>query len=292
MTLPTVLNDQGIVNSLTENNKKRMWISRRIGEDELYLVHVQRTAGIGLPTTLIVKKFQNVNPTLLIDDNVKNRCKLEMNLLASICHDNIISVLGVIERDEAIMLAYKYEMNSSLEYWLHQREEGDLPLTWPERMAITIGVAKGLCHLLHGCNTPVVHHNINSNNILLDQDFKAVIASFGAAQMSMAELNQPLPIAEIPVGNFGYAAPGEESGHARWSDHLVVGEVEVKDGLVLDGNDIQTISVCSTYQPDCTGRPKRSAQHILNQSIYIGRPTCDPAAESVHEDTYDQQEFP
>lgn len=142
-----------------------------------------------------------------VDDNLENRCKSEMILLASVRHDNIINVLHVIQREHDIMLVYRYAVNGSLNYWLHRREEGYPPLTWPERMAIAIGMAKGLCHLHDGCSKPVVHHNINSSNILLDQDFEAMIASFDAAQMNMAGLNQPLPIAEIPVGNFGYAAP-------------------------------------------------------------------------------------
>ncbi|XP_044427856.1 probable serine/threonine-protein kinase At1g01540 [Triticum aestivum] len=178
-----------------------MWASRRMGEDEqLYLVHVQGTDGIGLPNTLVVNKFQN------LDGNLENRCKSEMILLATVRHDNIIQILHVIERDEAIMLIYKYEPNRNLGYWLHQREGGDRMLTWPKRMSIAIGVAKGLCHLHHGCNRPVVHHNINANNILLDQDLKAVIASFGMAQINMAGLGQPLPITDLPLGNFGYAA--------------------------------------------------------------------------------------
>ncbi|EMS55341.1 Leucine-rich repeat receptor-like protein kinase PXL2 [Triticum urartu] len=164
------------------------------------------TAGIGHPTTLVVKKFQNSDG--IVDGDLENRCKLEMILLASIRHDNIVNVLHFIQRENAIMLVYTYQVNGSLDQWLHRREEGELPLSWPERRAIAIGVAKGLCHLHHGCNKPVVHHNINSSNILLDQNFKAVIASFGAAQMNMAGLNQPLPIVETVFGNFGYAAPG------------------------------------------------------------------------------------
>uniref|UniRef100_A0A8R7V1I1 Protein kinase domain-containing protein n=2 Tax=Triticum urartu TaxID=4572 RepID=A0A8R7V1I1_TRIUA len=205
---PIEYNDQGIVDSLTENNQRSMWASRRIGEDQqLYVVHVQGAAGIGLPTTLLVKKFQNANPALLVDDNVKNRCKLEMTLLASISHDNIINVLHFIQREDAIMLVYEYPVNGSLDYWLHRREGGEQPLSWPQTIAIAIGLAQGLCHLHHRCNRPIVHHNINSENILLDQNFKAVIASFGIAQMNIAGLNQPLPIGDIPVGNFGYAAP-------------------------------------------------------------------------------------
>ncbi|VAI68142.1 unnamed protein product [Triticum turgidum subsp. durum] len=105
-----------------------------IGADELYLIHVQRAAGIGLPATLVVKKFRNMNQALQVDDNVKNRCKSEVILLARDCHDNIIGIIDVIERDEAIMLVYKYPMN-------------------------------------------------------------------------MAGHDQPLPIANLPLGNFGYAAP-------------------------------------------------------------------------------------
>ncbi|XP_037458930.1 MDIS1-interacting receptor like kinase 1-like [Triticum dicoccoides] len=205
--LPIMLNHQDIVDSLTESNKTHAWGSRRIGKDELYVARIPSTAGTGLPTALVVKKFQNANPALLVDDNVKNRCRSEMILLASICHDNINRILDVIEREEAIMLIYKYEVNGSLDYWLHQPKDAGRPLSWPERRAIAIGVAKGLCHLHHGCNKPVVHHNINSSNILLDQNFKAVIASFDDAQMNMAGLDQPLPITNLPPGNFGYAAP-------------------------------------------------------------------------------------
>uniref|UniRef100_A0A8R7V1D4 Protein kinase domain-containing protein n=5 Tax=Triticum TaxID=4564 RepID=A0A8R7V1D4_TRIUA len=204
--LPIVLNDQGIVDSLTENNQRSMWASRRIGEDkQLYLVHVQGTAGIGHPTTLVVKKFQNSDG--IVDGNLENCCKSEMFLLASIRHDNIVNILHFIQRENAIMLFYTYQVNGSLDQWLQRREEGDLPLSWPQRKAIAIGVAQGLCHLHHGCNRPIVHHNITSINILLDQNFKAVIASFGAAQMNMAGLNQPLPIVGTLFGNFGYAAP-------------------------------------------------------------------------------------
>ncbi|KAF7026674.1 hypothetical protein CFC21_038771 [Triticum aestivum] len=206
-TLPTEYNAQVIVDNLTENNVRNMWSSRRIRNDKLNVVHAQGIAGIGLPTTLVVKKFKNMNPTLQVDENVTNRCKYEMMLLASICHENIINVLDVIVRDEAIMLVYKCAVNGNLDRWLHRLEGQDRLLSWPERMTITIGIAKGLCHLHNGCNKPIVHHNINSNNILLDQNFKAMIAGFGTAQMNMAGLDQPLPIMGLPTGNFGYAAP-------------------------------------------------------------------------------------
>ncbi|XP_020152713.1 MDIS1-interacting receptor like kinase 1-like [Aegilops tauschii subsp. strangulata] len=207
-TQPIVLNEQAIVENLTQDKVKRMWATSRTWEDEqLYLVHDQGIAGITLPCTLVVKKFQNMNPALQVDDNVQYRYKSEMILLASNSHDNIIKVVDLIQREDAIMLVYEYPVNGSLQSWLHQPMDAGQPLSWPQRRAIAIGVAKGLCHLHHECKKPIVHHNINSSSILLDQNFKAVIASFDVAQMNMAGLGQPLPVTDLPPGNFGYAAP-------------------------------------------------------------------------------------
>ncbi|XP_044426326.1 MDIS1-interacting receptor like kinase 1-like [Triticum urartu] len=206
-TLPIALNGQAIVNSLTENNKKMVWVSRMVRDDELHIIQVQAIAGISLPTTLVVKKFQNENLALQVDDNVKYHYISEMFLLASNSHDNIIKVVDLIQWEDAIMLVYEYPVNGSLQSWLHQPMDAGRPLSWPVRRLIAIGVAKGLCHMHHRCKRPIIHNNINSNNILLDQNFKPVIASFDAAQMNMAGLDQPLPMVGLPLGNFGYAAP-------------------------------------------------------------------------------------
>ncbi|XP_048550526.1 receptor-like protein kinase 5, partial [Triticum urartu] len=177
-----------IINNLTDNNVTRMWPNRRAGEDErLYLVHNQGTAGINTRYPLIVKKFQNVNPTLRVDGNVRYRYKSEMIMLASNSHDNIIKVVDIIQREDAIMLVYEYPVNGSLQSWLHQPMDVGQQLRWLERRVITVGVGQGLCHLHHGCNKPIVHHNISSDNILLDRNFKAVIASFGDAQMTTVD---------------------------------------------------------------------------------------------------------
>ncbi|KAF7046709.1 hypothetical protein CFC21_055719 [Triticum aestivum] len=208
-TQPIVLNEQAIVDNLTEDNMKMTWASRRTWEDEhLYLVHGQGTAaGNTPPCTLAVKKFQSINQALQVDNNAKYRYNSEMFLLASNSHDNIIKVVGLIQREDTIMLVYEYPVNGSLQSWLSQPMDAGQPLSWPQRRFIAIGVANGLCHLHHRCKRPIIHHNINSNNILLDHNFKPVIAGFDAAQMNMAGLDQPLPIAGLPLGNFGYAAP-------------------------------------------------------------------------------------
>ncbi|XP_073359558.1 uncharacterized protein [Aegilops tauschii subsp. strangulata] len=83
-TLPIALNGQAIVDSLTENNKRRVWASRMVRDDQLYIIQVQGIAGITPPTTLVVKKFQNMNPALQVDDNVQYRYISEMFLGGSL----------------------------------------------------------------------------------------------------------------------------------------------------------------------------------------------------------------
>uniref|UniRef100_A0ACD5XF15 Uncharacterized protein n=1 Tax=Avena sativa TaxID=4498 RepID=A0ACD5XF15_AVESA len=205
-TRPIDFSDEGILNNLTQANLRNVWASRRMvdGQDHLYLVHFQHTAAVGPPITVVVKKFGNVDG--MVDSHVKSRWKVERIMLALLQHENIIKILHVIEREEAVMLVYEYAMNGSLHYWLHRREGNHRALSWPERMGIAIGVAQGLCHMHHGCSTPVAHHNITCNNILLDQDLNPKICSFGVGQLN-AGLNQPLPIVDLHVGDFGYTAP-------------------------------------------------------------------------------------
>ncbi|XP_037461844.1 MDIS1-interacting receptor like kinase 1-like [Triticum dicoccoides] len=207
-TQPILLNEQAIVDNLCEDNVKTIWSSRRTWKDEQqYLVHGQGVAGITHPCPLVVKKFEKMNSTPQVDENFMYRYRSEMIMLASNPHDNIIKVIELIEREDAIMLVYEYPVNGSLKSWLHQPMDAREPLCWPQRRLIAIGTANGLRHLQHGCNKPIIHHNISSDNILLDQNRKAVITNFDDAWMNMAGLGQPLPIMGVLPGNFWYAAP-------------------------------------------------------------------------------------
>lgn len=114
-----------------------------------------------------------------------------------------------------ILLLYEHMENGRLDEWLlHQPLEASErrrhpPLRWRERRAIAIGVAKGLFHLHHGCNKPIIHRNIKPSNILLDGDLNAKIVGFDLAQINLAGLSQPLRNSELPADSFGYTAPGE-----------------------------------------------------------------------------------
>ncbi|KQJ95360.1 MDIS1-interacting receptor like kinase 1 isoform X3 [Brachypodium distachyon] len=199
---PRIYNEQDILNSLGDGNVMSS-INGGPWRSVMYRVHLQDPSRV-----VVVKKLENKTASA-VDASLDDRCQSEVNLLDSICHDNIISLVACILKDNFIVLVYDHNENGSLNQWLHYPElAAEGVLDWPTRLAIAIGVARGIYYLHHGRNNPIVHHNINSSSILLDRDLKPKISGFDFARVNLAEPDQPVPIWELTAGNmFGYTAP-------------------------------------------------------------------------------------
>lgn len=80
-------------------------------------------------------------------------------------------------------------------------------LDWPTRFRIGFGAARGLAWLHHGCQPPILHQNISSNVILLDEDFDARIIDFGLARLMTSDDVNESSFVNGDLGEFGYIAP-------------------------------------------------------------------------------------
>ena len=90
------------------------------------------------------------------------------------------------------MLVYECMSNGRLSKWLHPLEGEFMRLTWPERIKIALGVGRALSWLHHTCNLHVVHLNISSECILLDESFEPKVSNFGDAKfMNPSNLDDP-----------------------------------------------------------------------------------------------------
>ncbi|KAL5206308.1 hypothetical protein ABZP36_034517 [Zizania latifolia] len=132
----------------------------------------------------------------------------EVGTLSSIRHVNVVKLLCSITGEDgaASLLVYEHLPNGSLYERLHGPEARKLGgLGWPERYDIAVGAARGLEYLHHGCDRPILHRDVKSSNILLDEAFKPRIADFGLAKI----LNSATPDSTpgVVAGTLGYMAP-------------------------------------------------------------------------------------
>ncbi|PHT43813.1 Phytosulfokine receptor 2 [Capsicum baccatum] len=125
----------------------------------------------------------------------------EVEALSRAQHKNLVSLQGYCQHGSDRLLIYSYMENGSLDYWLHERVDGN-SLTWDVRLKIAQGAARGLAYLHKEPN--IVHRDIKTSNILLDERFEAHLADFG-----LSRLLRPYDthVTTDLVGTLGYIPP-------------------------------------------------------------------------------------
>jgi len=68
-------------------------------------------------------------------------------------------------------------------YHVLERLEGNPALDWPKRKHIALGAARGLAYLHDQCEQKIIHRDVKAANILLDEEFEAVVGDFGLAKL-------------------------------------------------------------------------------------------------------------
>ncbi|KAL5661869.1 hypothetical protein ACJX0J_028994, partial [Zea mays] len=130
--------------------------------------------------------------------------RVEVEAIGHVRHKNLVRLLGYCVEGTQRMLVYEYVNNGNLESWLHGELSQYSSLTWLARMKILLGTAKALAYLHEAIEPKVVHRDIKSSNILIDDEFNAKISDFGLAKMLGAGKSH---IATRVMGTFGYVAP-------------------------------------------------------------------------------------
>ncbi|XP_076926631.1 uncharacterized protein LOC143589883 [Bidens hawaiensis] len=150
-------------------------------------------------SVVAVKKLWRSEPDIENGDDLF----VEVNLLGRLRHRNIVRLLGYLHNETDVMMVYEYMPNGNLAEALHGKQSGRMLVDWVSRYKVAVGVAHGLAYLHHDCHPPVIHRDVKSNNILLDEDFEAQIADFGLAR-TMVRKNETV---SMVAGSYGYIAP-------------------------------------------------------------------------------------
>ncbi|XP_004508534.1 probable receptor-like protein kinase At5g20050 [Cicer arietinum] len=135
----------------------------------------------------------------------------EVAAIASVQHVNLVRLFGYCNSPTPPRyLVYEFIPNGSLDCWIFPLKENRTPrrrcgcLPWNLRYKVAIDVAKALSYLHHDCRSTVLHLDVKPENILLDENYKALVSDFGLSKLVGKDESHVLTTIR---GTRGYLAP-------------------------------------------------------------------------------------
>ncbi|KAI8531949.1 hypothetical protein RHMOL_Rhmol11G0175300 [Rhododendron molle] len=129
--------------------------------------------------------------------------KTEIELLSRVHHKNVVGLMGFCFDEAEQMLVYEYIANGTLNESLSGMT--GIQLDWMRRLRIALGAGRGLQYLHELANPPIIHRDIKSNNILLDESLNAKVSDFGLSKS--VPISEKTHISTQVKGTMGYMDP-------------------------------------------------------------------------------------
>ncbi|XP_061373349.1 protein kinase STUNTED-like [Gastrolobium bilobum] len=202
---------------------------------------------------------------------------LEIEIITTLHHKNIISLLGFCFENGKLLLVYDFLSGGSLEENLHGNKKNPLVFGWTERYKVATGVAEALEYLHCKDDQPVIHRDVKSSNILLSEDFEPQLSDFGLAKWASTSSSH-ITCTDV-AGTFGYLAP----------EYFIYGKVNDKIDVYAFG--VVLLELLSGRKPINGDYPKGQESLVMWASPILNSGKVLQLLDPILGDNYDHEEM-